>query len=262
MMDIPQDLAGSDDLDADGRFGGKRGVLPKQATEILKSWLFQHLVHPYPTEDEKRLLMDQTHLSVLQINNWFINARRRILQPAEELDQDYEESLAVIGPGREPIRRGPHPSDRYSPVQSNGGTSNEGSTTNHRSAGSRSQSSTPTSTTFDLECAGSGEEPRDPLPVQDHGTHGPVSTAEGLLSRSSVDIPSYPPMRPPSDTLQPNRFPPSDPFKGPPPRSGENHSSVGHYGPVEGGDLMRGQPVGFSSSFDSQDGSSSNPEDE
>lgn len=59
----------------------KRGVLPKQATEILRSWLFSHIVHPYPTEDEKRTLASQTNLTLLQVNNWFINARRRILQP-------------------------------------------------------------------------------------------------------------------------------------------------------------------------------------
>ncbi|XP_032683211.1 homeobox protein PKNOX2-like isoform X3 [Odontomachus brunneus] len=59
----------------------KRGVLPKQATGIMRTWLFQHLVHPYPTEDEKRQIASQTNLTLLQVNNWFINARRRILQP-------------------------------------------------------------------------------------------------------------------------------------------------------------------------------------
>ncbi|XP_031568875.1 homeobox protein PKNOX2-like isoform X2 [Actinia tenebrosa] len=59
----------------------KRGVLPKQATNIMKQWLFSHLMHPYPTEDEKRSISLQTNLTILQVNNWFINARRRILQP-------------------------------------------------------------------------------------------------------------------------------------------------------------------------------------
>lgn len=59
----------------------KRGVLPKQATNVMRSWLFQHIAHPYPTEDEKRQIAGQTNLTLLQVNNWFINARRRILQP-------------------------------------------------------------------------------------------------------------------------------------------------------------------------------------
>nr|XP_046917366.1 homeobox protein meis3-like [Dermatophagoides farinae] len=59
----------------------KRGVLPKHATSIMRLWLFQHIVHPYPTEDEKRTIASETNLTLLQVNNWFINARRRILQP-------------------------------------------------------------------------------------------------------------------------------------------------------------------------------------
>ncbi|KAK9892491.1 hypothetical protein WA026_020481 [Henosepilachna vigintioctopunctata] len=75
----------ADDCDSDFTSRGgrkqKRGVLPKQATSVMRSWLFQHLVHPYPTEDEKRHIAAQTNLTLLQVNNWFINARRRILQP-------------------------------------------------------------------------------------------------------------------------------------------------------------------------------------
>ncbi|KAG5677221.1 hypothetical protein PVAND_006997 [Polypedilum vanderplanki] len=62
----------------------KRGILPKHATSVMRAWLFQHLVHPYPTEDEKRAIAAQTNLTLLQVNNWFINARRRILTPMLE----------------------------------------------------------------------------------------------------------------------------------------------------------------------------------
>ncbi|XP_066563183.1 homeobox protein PKNOX1 isoform X2 [Amia ocellicauda] len=65
----------------DGSSKNKRGVLPKHATNVMRSWLFQHIGHPYPTEDEKKQIASQTNLTLLQVNNWFINARRRILQP-------------------------------------------------------------------------------------------------------------------------------------------------------------------------------------
>ncbi|OXA61113.1 Homeobox protein PKNOX2 [Folsomia candida] len=46
--------SGEEEEDYLGRKKTKRGVLPKHATTIMRSWLFQHIVHPYPTEDEKR----------------------------------------------------------------------------------------------------------------------------------------------------------------------------------------------------------------
>ncbi|EGX89252.1 homeobox transcription factor, putative [Cordyceps militaris CM01] len=57
----------------------RRGNLPKETTDKLRSWFVAHLQHPYPTEDEKQDLMRQTGLQMNQISNWFINARRRQL---------------------------------------------------------------------------------------------------------------------------------------------------------------------------------------
>jgi len=77
------DGSGLDDDDPTGKSKNakKRGIFPKVATNILRAWLFQHLTHPYPSEDQKKQLAQDTGLSILQVNNWFINARRRIVQP-------------------------------------------------------------------------------------------------------------------------------------------------------------------------------------
>lgn len=55
----------------------KKGKLPTDATTALKTWWDANLVWPYPSEDEKKDLETRTGLSATQINNWFINQRKR-----------------------------------------------------------------------------------------------------------------------------------------------------------------------------------------
>lgn len=95
---------GEEDDDSNGKKNQKkRGIFPKVATNILRAWLFQHLTHPYPSEDQKKQLAQDTGLTILQVNNWFINARRRIVQPM--IDQS---NRAVFSPHA-------GPSGAYSP---------------------------------------------------------------------------------------------------------------------------------------------------
>ncbi|EXC19374.1 BEL1-like homeodomain protein 9 [Morus notabilis] len=58
--------------------------LPEHAVAVLKKWLFEHFLHPYPTDSEKHMLARQTGLSRAQISNWFINSRVRLWKPMVE----------------------------------------------------------------------------------------------------------------------------------------------------------------------------------
>lgn len=136
-------FASFDDGEDDPRARMKKGILPKQATHVMKTWLFQHLVHPYPTEDEKRQLAEQTNLSILQVNNWFINARRRILQPIVDAGNQEGGSKVKKAKGRSG-------QSQLSPDISLGAGSVPGQRLPSCSE-SRSESSTPTSTTFEYD---------------------------------------------------------------------------------------------------------------
>jgi hypothetical protein len=48
----------------------RRGNLPKETTNKLRSWFVAHLQHPYPTEDEKQVLMRQTGLQMSMFFNF------------------------------------------------------------------------------------------------------------------------------------------------------------------------------------------------
>ncbi|KAL5717239.1 BEL1-like homeodomain protein [Ranunculus cassubicifolius] len=58
--------------------------LPERAVAVLRAWLFEHFLHPYPTDSDKQMLAKQTGLNKSQVSNWFINARVRLWKPMVE----------------------------------------------------------------------------------------------------------------------------------------------------------------------------------
>jgi hypothetical protein len=80
---ITQSLGHTGPIDDDdqGEERPKKGAaaarFPRPAVKILKDWMLQHVDHPYPTEEDKELLKQQTGLATMQISNWMANTRRR-----------------------------------------------------------------------------------------------------------------------------------------------------------------------------------------
>ncbi|KAG1359012.1 homeobox protein knotted-1-like LET6 [Cocos nucifera] len=63
----------------------KKGKLPKEARQQLLDWWNRHYKWPYPSESQKLALAQATGLDQKQINNWFINQRKRHWKPSEEM---------------------------------------------------------------------------------------------------------------------------------------------------------------------------------
>ncbi|XP_021892425.1 BEL1-like homeodomain protein 1 isoform X2 [Carica papaya] len=58
--------------------------LPERSVSVLRAWLFEHFLHPYPKDSDKHMLAKQTGLTRNQVSNWFINARVRLWKPMVE----------------------------------------------------------------------------------------------------------------------------------------------------------------------------------
>ncbi|KAI3464907.1 hypothetical protein Pfo_021570 [Paulownia fortunei] len=65
--------------------------LPETAVSVLRAWLFEHFLHPYPKDSEKIVLARETGLTRSQVANWFINARVRLWKPM--IEEMYKEEF-------------------------------------------------------------------------------------------------------------------------------------------------------------------------
>ncbi|KAL8119461.1 homeobox protein SHOOT MERISTEMLESS-like [Apium graveolens] len=63
----------------------KKGKLPKEARQQLMDWWSRNYKWPYPSESQKVALAEATGLDQKQINNWFINQRKRHWKPSDEM---------------------------------------------------------------------------------------------------------------------------------------------------------------------------------
>ncbi|EEF49458.1 BEL1-like homeodomain protein 6 [Ricinus communis] len=68
--------------------------LPESSVSILRAWLFEHFLHPYPKDSDKIMLARQTGLTRSQVSNWFINARVRLWKPMVE--EMYKEEIGDV----------------------------------------------------------------------------------------------------------------------------------------------------------------------
>lgn len=96
--------------------------LQPHVVDYLKKWLMceEHINHPYPTEEEKKVMVEDTGIDMKRLNNWFVNNRIRYWKPRFEAlqakqqkerkqnnkDEDFDSSTDdnSISPVQVPIR--------------------------------------------------------------------------------------------------------------------------------------------------------------
>ncbi|XP_057431830.1 homeobox protein ATH1-like [Lotus japonicus] len=76
--------------------------LPERSVSVLRAWMFQNFLHPYPKDAEKHLLAVKSGLTRSQVSNWFINARVRLWKPMiEEMYNEMNKRKACRNEGME-----------------------------------------------------------------------------------------------------------------------------------------------------------------
>lgn len=78
-----------------GRVRRKRQTLQEMARP-LKEWMETHLDNPYPSKQEKQSLSQASHMTLVQVANWFANARRRLKIAEKRTGNDLAAKLAAI----------------------------------------------------------------------------------------------------------------------------------------------------------------------
>lgn len=119
---------GSSSESLESQIKAGRGVpLPTRTTRALLKWLLEHHRDPFPTPEEKSFLKREYNLTTRQLNNWFINARRRVLTKMQLPDGPFVATKEWIEAAETLTRRGrrsrtispgrQHLSNYYRPVK-------------------------------------------------------------------------------------------------------------------------------------------------
>ncbi|KAK7278739.1 hypothetical protein RJT34_23775 [Clitoria ternatea] len=92
--------------------------LPERSVSVLRAWLFEHFLHPYPKDSDKHMLAKQTGLTRSQVSNWFINARVRLWKPmVEEMYLEEMKEHELNGSEDKSSKSGEDPSMKPTPPQ-------------------------------------------------------------------------------------------------------------------------------------------------
>ena len=83
----------------------------KAVLKVLKEWLHKHLNNPYPSDAEKLHLANKTGLTVLQVNKWFYNARRRDVKSLVDKSKHAKAVRIVLKEWLHKHLTNPYPSD-------------------------------------------------------------------------------------------------------------------------------------------------------
>ena len=67
---------------------GPNCKIPIESTCILQKWLLENFNDPYPSNAKKAEMARQSNLSIYQVNNWFINARERVVNKFHKKEGD------------------------------------------------------------------------------------------------------------------------------------------------------------------------------
>lgn len=86
-------------------------MLSDSAKDILNHWYEEHVINPYPSEDEKQLLAQHCGISVTQVKSWFANKRNRTNNTKRQVPNyfiekfpEYSHIVQMVGQKREEER--------------------------------------------------------------------------------------------------------------------------------------------------------------